>query len=131
MRCCLSCFAGCSAFCKQPDGVSNSIGLLFGAGWGPDYGDPLTCIHCFDIRGGDMLNCSGINYESQGQDDEQKAVLKAIGPEDIQKEYARYEEKIVRSEVFRRLPSDSASRRTPLTLAVTFPLPGGLGTFTL
>lgn len=31
-----------------------------------------------------MLNYSGINYESQGQDDEQKAVLKAIGLEDIQ-----------------------------------------------
>ena len=29
-----------------------------------------------------------------------------------------------------RLPSDSASRRTPLPLAMTFPLPGGLGTFT-
>ena len=31
-----------------------------------------------------MLNYSGINYESQGQDDEQKAALKAIGLEDIQ-----------------------------------------------
>ncbi len=50
----------------------------------PEYGDPLTYIHCFDIHDGDMLNYSGINYESQGQDDEQKAVLKAIGLEDIQ-----------------------------------------------
>ena len=73
-----------SAFYNQPDGVSNSIDLVFGAGWGPDYGDPLTYIHCFDIHDGDMLNYSGINYESQGQDDEQKAVLKAIGLEDIQ-----------------------------------------------
>ena len=31
-----------------------------------------------------MLNYSGINYESQGQDDEQKEVLKAIGLEDVQ-----------------------------------------------
>ena len=37
-----------------------------------------------DIHDGDMLNYSGINYESQGQDDEQKAALKAIGLEDIQ-----------------------------------------------
>ena len=57
---------------------------MFGAGWGPDYGDPLTYIHCFDIHDGDMLNYSGINYESQGQDDEQKEVLKAIGLEDVQ-----------------------------------------------
>ena len=73
-----------SAFYNQPDGVSNSIDLVFGAGWGPDYGDPLTYIHCFDIHDGDMLNYSGINYESQGQDDEQKAVLKALGLEDVQ-----------------------------------------------
>jgi oligopeptide transport system substrate-binding protein len=73
-----------SAFYNQPDGVSNSIDMVFGAGWGPDYGDPLTYIHCFDIHDGDMLNYSGINYESQGQDDEQKEVLKALGLEDIQ-----------------------------------------------
>ena len=73
-----------SAFYNQPDGVSNSIDLVFGAGWGPDYGDPLTYIHCFDIHDGDMLNYSGINYESQGQDDEQKAVLEQLGLNDIQ-----------------------------------------------
>ena len=73
-----------SAFYNQPDGVSNSIDMVFGAGWGPDYGDPLTYIHCFDIHDGDMLNYSGINYESQGQDDEQKAVLKALGLEEFQ-----------------------------------------------
>ena len=73
-----------SAFYNQPDGVSNSIDLVFGAGWGPDYGDPLTYIHCFDIHDGDMLNSSGINYESQGQDDEQKAVLEQLGLNDIQ-----------------------------------------------
>ena len=73
-----------SAFYNQPDGVSNSIDLVFGAGWGPDYGDPLTYLHCFDIKDGDMLNYSGINYVDQGQDDEQKAVLKAMGLEEIQ-----------------------------------------------
>ena len=74
-----------SAFYNQPDGVSNSIDLVFGAGWGPDYGDPNTYIHCFDIHDGDMLNYSGINYEIQGQDDEQKAALEAIGLAEIQK----------------------------------------------
>ena len=73
-----------SAFYNQPDGVSNSIDVVFGAGWGPDYGDPLTYIHCFDIHDGDMLNYSGINYESQGQDEQQKAVLKELGLEDFQ-----------------------------------------------
>ena len=73
-----------SAFYNQPDGVSNSIDLVFGAGWGPDYGDPLTYIHCFDVHDGDMLNYSGINYESQGQDDEQKAVLETLGLNEIQ-----------------------------------------------
>ena len=73
-----------SAFYNQPDGVSNSIDMVFGAGWGPDYGDPLTYIHCFDIHDGDMLNYSGINYEDQGQDDEQKAVLDAIGLTEVQ-----------------------------------------------
>ena len=73
-----------SAFYNQPDGVSNSIDLVFGAGWGPDYGDPLTYIHCFDIHDGDMLNYSGINYEDQGQDETQKEVLKTLGLEDIQ-----------------------------------------------
>ena len=68
-----------SAFYNQPTGEENAIDLVFSAGWGPDYGDPLTYIHCFDIHDGDMLNYSGINYESQGQDDEQKAVLEQLG----------------------------------------------------
>ena len=73
-----------SAFYNQPDGVSNSIDLVFGAGWGPDYGDPLTYLHCFDIHDGDMLNYSGINYEAQGQDAEQVEVLKTLGLTDVQ-----------------------------------------------
>ena len=73
-----------SAFYNQPTGEENSIDLVFGAGWGPDYGDPLTYIHCFDIHDGDMLNYSGINYESQGQDDVQKEVLVKLGLADIQ-----------------------------------------------
>lgn len=73
-----------SSFYNQPTGEENSIDLVFGAGWGPDYGDPLTYLHCFDIHDGDMLNYSGINTESQGQSDEQKAVLETLGLNEVQ-----------------------------------------------
>ena len=39
-----------SAFYTVTNGTDNSIDLVFGAGWGPDYGDPLTYIHCFAIQ---------------------------------------------------------------------------------
>lgn len=73
-----------SSFYNQPTGEDNSIDLVFGAGWGPDYGDPLTYLHCFDVHDGDMLNYSGINIESQGQSDEQKAVLETLGLNEFQ-----------------------------------------------
>lgn len=73
-----------SSFYNQPTGEENSIDLVFGAGWGPDYGDPLTYLHCFDVHDGDMLNYSGINIESQGQSEEQKAVLETLGLNEIQ-----------------------------------------------
>lgn len=73
-----------SSFYNMPTGEENSIDLVFGAGWGPDYGDPLTYLHCFDIHDGDMLNYSGINIESQGQSDEQKAVLDTLGLMEVQ-----------------------------------------------
>lgn len=73
-----------SSFYNQPTGEDNSIDLVFGAGWGPDYGDPLTYLHCFDIHDGDMLNYSGINIESQGQSEEQKAVLETLGLNEVQ-----------------------------------------------
>lgn len=73
-----------SSFYNQPTGEDNSIDLVFGAGWGPDYGDPLTYLHCFDIHDGDMLNYSGINIESQGQSEEQKAVLETLGLTEVQ-----------------------------------------------
>lgn len=68
----------------MPTGEENSIDLVFGAGWGPDYGDPLTYLHCFDVHDGDMLNYSGINIESQGQSEEQKAVLETLGLNEVQ-----------------------------------------------
>ena len=73
-----------SSFYNQPTGEDNSIDLVFDAGWGPDYGDPLTYLHCFDIHDGDMLNYSGINIESQGQSEEQKAVLETLGLNEVQ-----------------------------------------------
>ena len=73
-----------SAFYNQPTGEENSIDLVFGAGWGPDYGDPLTYLHCFDVKDGDMLNYSGINNASQGQSEHQIEVLKTLGLEDVQ-----------------------------------------------
>ncbi len=73
-----------SSFYTQPTGEETSIDLVFGAGWGPDYGDPLTYLHCFDIHDGDMLNYSGINIESQGQSEEQKAVLETLGLNEVQ-----------------------------------------------
>ena len=73
-----------SAFYNQPTGEENAIDLVFGAGWGPDYGDPLTFLHCFDVADGDMLNYSGINTASQGQTESQLAALEAIGLEDVQ-----------------------------------------------
>ena len=73
-----------SSFYNMPTGEENSIDLVFGAGWGPDYGDPLTYLHCFDVHDGDMLNYSGINIESQGQSEEQKAVLETLGLMEVQ-----------------------------------------------
>ena len=73
-----------SSFSNQPTGEDNSIDLVFGAGWGPDYGDPLTYLHCFDVHDSDMLNYSGINIESQGQSEEQKAVLETLGLNEVQ-----------------------------------------------
>jgi oligopeptide transport system substrate-binding protein len=72
-----------SAFYSQPTGADNAIDCAFGAGWGPDYGDPLTYIYCFDAENGDMLNYSGVNNVAQGQTESMKAALKAIGLTDI------------------------------------------------
>lgn len=74
-----------SAFYSIATGDQNSIDVAFGAGWGPDYGDPLTYLHCFDPIDGDMLAYSGINLESDGQNDQMKAALEAIGLMDFNK----------------------------------------------
>ncbi len=74
-----------SAYYNMPTGADNSVDLAFAAGWGPDYGDPLTYIHCFDSVDGDMLNYSGINTDDQGQSDSNKAALEALGLYETQK----------------------------------------------
>ncbi|MCR5010593.1 MAG: hypothetical protein K6A91_06620, partial [Clostridia bacterium] len=48
------------AFFNNTVGEDNSMDVAFSAGWGPDYGDPYTYIHCFDPDDGDMLLYSGI-----------------------------------------------------------------------
>ena len=74
-----------SSFYDIPDGKSNSIDFAFGAGWGPDYGDPLTYINCFDAEKGDMLNYSGLDLAIEIETESGKAAKKAIGLYDIKK----------------------------------------------
>ena len=69
---------------SMPTGVDNSTDLAFSAGWGPDYGDPLTYLACFNVEKGDMLNYSGINTKDQDQSEEQAELLKTIGLDEIQ-----------------------------------------------
>lgn len=69
---------------SMPTGVDNSTDLAFSAGWGPDYGDPLTYLCCFDVEKGDMLNYSGINTKDQDQSEEQAKLLKTIGLDEVQ-----------------------------------------------
>lgn len=72
-----------SAFYSVPTGTDNSIDFSFGAGWGPDYGDPLTYIHCFDSYDGDMLNYSGLDLEAEDESASGKAAKEAIGLYDV------------------------------------------------
>ncbi len=63
-------------------GEDNSMDLAFGAGWGPDYGDPYTYIHCFDAENGDMLLYSGITPKISADVERpasQTEALEAIG----------------------------------------------------
>ena len=77
-----------SSFYNMPTGHDNSIDFSFGAGWGPDYGDPLTYINCYNIDNGDMLNYSGLDLSTEYPNDEiaasHTAAKKAIGLEEVQ-----------------------------------------------
>ena len=74
-----------SAFYSIPTGEDNSIDFAFGAGWGPDYGDPLTYINCYNVSNGDMLNYSGLNLASENESESGKAAKEAIGLYETQK----------------------------------------------
>ncbi len=74
-----------SAFYSVPTGEDNSIDFSFGAGWGPDYGDPLTYINCYNTSNGDMLNYSGLNLSSETESESGKAAKEAIGLYEFQK----------------------------------------------
>ena len=73
-----------SAFYSISTGEENSIDFAFGAGWGPDYGDPLTYINCYNVTNGDMLNYSGLNLASETESESGKAAKEAIGLYDVQ-----------------------------------------------
>ena len=72
-----------SAFYTVPTGADNSIDFAFSAGWGPDYGDPLTYINCYNSENGDMLAYSGLNLKSDGQSESNLAAIAAIGLNDV------------------------------------------------
>ncbi len=74
------------AFYTNERGEDNSVDLAFAAGWGPDYGDPYTYIHCFDPVDGDMMLYSGITpmiTEDTVRPESQTEALKAIGLADL------------------------------------------------
>lgn len=72
-----------SAFYSVPTGKDNSIDFSFGAGWGPDYGDPLTYINCYNTDNGDMLNYSGLDLASEAETESGKAAKETIGLYDV------------------------------------------------
>ena len=74
-----------SAFYSIPTGEDNAIDFAFSAGWGPDYGDPLTYLNCYNTSNGDMLNYAGLNLASETESDSGKAAKEAIGLYDFQK----------------------------------------------
>lgn len=67
------------AFYDVSIGSENSIDMAFAAGWGPDYGDPLTYLHCYDANEGDMLAYSGLNLQSKDEEDSDREVKEIIG----------------------------------------------------
>ena len=71
------------AFYDVNNGVENCVDFAFSAGWGPDYGDPLTYINCYNAENGDMLNYSGLNKADQGQSESNLAAIAAIGLDDV------------------------------------------------
>ena len=74
------------AFYDVATGEQNAIDFSFGAGWGPDYGDPLTYINCYNAENGDMLHYSGLNLASENRSASNEAAIEAIGLNDVKKQ---------------------------------------------
>ena len=76
-----------SAFYSFTYGHQNSIDFAFSAGWGPDYGDPLTYIHCYDADEGDMLAYHGLDLASyEEKTEENEAAIVAIGLREVKED---------------------------------------------
>ena len=73
-----------SAFYDINLGRENSVDFAFGAGWGPDYGDPLTYINCYNKDNGDMLHYSGLDLASEQPLESGEAAKAAIGLNEVQ-----------------------------------------------
>lgn len=71
------------SFYTVSTGEENCIDFAFSAGWGPDYGDPLTYINCFNAENGDMLNYSGLNLASETRSESNEAAIEAVGLNDV------------------------------------------------
>lgn len=77
-----------AAYYDISTGEENSIDFSFGAGWGPDYGDPLTYIHCYEANDGDQLAYSGLNTVAENELPSQVEAKKAIGLYDVAEQIA-------------------------------------------
>ncbi len=77
-----------AAYYDIETGEQNSIDFSFGAGWGPDYGDPLTYLHCYEANDGDMLAYSGLNLASETETESQLNAKKVTGLYDIAEQIA-------------------------------------------
>lgn len=112
-----------SAFYDITVGSENSIDFAFGAGWGPDYGDPLTYIHCYDAVEGDMLQYSGLDLAGDTETASGKAAKEAIGLYDAKemideaavlsgddriKAFAKIEAKLLSEGIFRSYATSGA-----------------------
>ena len=130
-----------SAFYSITYGHQNSIDFAFSAGWGPDYGDPLTYIHCFDADEGDMLAYSGLDlasYEEKTAENEE--AIKTIGLREIKEDidaakvlsgderidaFAKIEAKLLAYGILRPFATSGAT----LTVSCVKPYSAGYGLY--
>ena len=129
-----------SAFYDITIGSENSIDFSFGAGWGPDYGDPLTYIHCYDAVEGDMLQYSGLDLAGETELESGKAAKEAIGLYEVKdmidaaavlsgddriKAFAKIEAKLLAEGIFRSYSTSGAN----LKCSCVKPFSAGFGLY--